>query len=109
MTLWEQIIAAVLPSLIGGTAIGAWLVHRREGPKSEADVNDSNWQRFQNEINRLDVKVKLQADRIDTLENSLREERIKGLERDNHVAALEAENARLRWDIISPNKDNDDD
>ncbi len=72
-----------------GGVFGAWLLHRRLGPKSEAEAVQMNWERFQKEIERLDKKVTAQGKRIDQLEREVEECH-------RQKTDIEIENMRLR-------------
>lgn len=110
---WTIIANAVLP-LAGGGLLGVVLENRRnaakataEATKTVAEATNTDWSRFQHEIDRLDRKGRAQDDRIDRLEKEVREchaerdhereERTREREQDMLArVALEGEVAKLR-------------
>lgn len=64
----HELIIGVAVALASGGVLGAWFTHRRDLPKARAEARNMDWQRFQNEIARLDAKITAQDKRITELE-----------------------------------------
>lgn len=67
----ELVIGALLTALGSGGLLGAWFTHTRELPQIRAKTLNMDWERFQNEIARLDDKIISQETRIAELEREV--------------------------------------
>ena len=67
----HELIIGVVVAIASGGLLGAWFTHNRELPKARAEARNMDWQRFQNEIARLDRKLEAQEKRIEELEREV--------------------------------------
>lgn len=83
-----NLVANIVIVLIGGGLVGAWLLHRREGPKAKAaaqltqsEASERDWGRFQKEIGRLEERIS----RLERDNEELREDALKSRQRESNL------------------------
>lgn len=72
MSWWQQLLLVTLPTVLGTGGLTALLTWRLTARKTEAEVADQDWGRFQREITRQDIKIVALSARIDELEIEVR-------------------------------------
>jgi chromosome segregation ATPase len=98
-----NLILNLVTFLIGGGALGIWLMHRREMPKAQAAANkitsdaalvkseaaDRDWDRFHAEIARLEERVEKAESRAAGCEEREREVRTRLAHAEDEIRGLQ--------------------